>query len=130
MKRILALLLAAAVMVGTLCGCGGTTSGNSSGASDETSSLSGEAHDNSVVVCIAQDLDKSLDPYTITAAGTREVLFNVYEGLVKVTSDNTIKAAVAEDYTVSDDQLTYTFKLRDGVISFATEAGVKYIIKT
>jgi peptide/nickel transport system substrate-binding protein len=115
MKRILALLLAAAVMVGTLCGCGGTTSGDSSNASDETSSLSGEAHDNSIVVSIAQDLDDSLDPYTMTAAGTREVLFNVYEGLVKAASDGTIKPAVAEDYTVSDDQLTYTFKLRDGV---------------
>lgn len=32
MKRILALLLAAAVMVGTLCACGGTTSGSNSAA--------------------------------------------------------------------------------------------------
>ena len=115
MKRILAVLLAAALLVGTLCACGGATSGSGSAASDETSSLSGEPHDNSIVVCIAQDLDESLDPYKMTAAGTREVLFNVYEGLVKVSSDGSIKEAVAESYTVSDDQLTYTFKLRKGV---------------
>ena len=115
MKRILALLLAAAVMVGTLCACGGTTSGSNSTASDETSSFKADAHDNSITVGIAQDLDESLDPYTITAAGTREVLFNVYEGLVKADSDGNFNAAVAEDYTISEDQLTYTFKLRDGV---------------
>ena len=45
----------------------------------------------------------------------REVLFNVYEGLVKADSDGNFNAAVAEDYTISEDQLTYTFKLRDGV---------------
>lgn len=62
MKRILALLLAAAVMVGTLCACGGTTSGSNSTASDETSSFKADAHDNSITVGIAQDLDESLDP--------------------------------------------------------------------
>lgn len=115
MKRILALLLAATVMVGTLCSCGGATSGSNSTASDETSSFRADAQNNSITVGIAQDLDESLDPYTITAAGTREVLFNVYEGLVKADSDGNLHAAVAKSYKVSNDQLTYTFKLRDGV---------------
>lgn len=115
MKRILALLLAAACTLGTLCACGGATSGTGSAASDETSSFGANAHDNSITVGIAQDLDESLDPYTITAAGTREVLFNVYEGLVKADASGNFNAAVAKDYSISEDKLTYTFPLRDEV---------------
>ena len=51
----------------------------------------------------------------MTAAGTKEVLFNVFEGLVKPTSDGEIVPAVASDVEKSDDGLTYTFTLRDGV---------------
>ena len=55
------------------------------GASDETTPSSGEATVKlkEITVGIAQDLDDSLDPYLTTAAGTREVMFNVFEGLVK-----------------------------------------------
>jgi peptide/nickel transport system substrate-binding protein len=67
-------------------------------------------------VGIAQDLDDSLDPYQMTAAGTREVMFNVFEGLVKPDSDGNYVRAVASDYDVSEDGLTYTFTLRDGVV--------------
>ena len=50
-----------------------------------------------------------------TDAGTRSVLFNVFEGLVKPTTDGDVTPAVASDYTISDDAKTYTFTLRDGI---------------
>lgn len=68
-----------------------------------------------LVVGLSQDLDNSLDPYQITAAGTREVLFNVFEGLVKPDTDGNFVDAVASSHSVSGDGLTYTFTLRDGV---------------
>ena len=117
MKRILALLLAVTCTMGTLCACGGATSGSGSAANDETSSFTNDDHDNSITVGIAQDLDESLDPYTITAAGTREVLFNIYEGLFKTGPDGELIPAVAEKYTTSADGLTYTFILRDHLIT-------------
>ena len=67
-----------------------------------------------VVVGIQQDLD-SLDPHKVEAAGTREVMFNVFEGLVKPNSDGEMKGAVAESYTVNDAGTEYTFVLRKGV---------------
>ena len=67
-----------------------------------------------VVVGIQQDLD-SLDPHKVEAAGTREVLFNVFEGLVKPSSTGEMKGAVAESYTVNDAGTEYTFVLRQGV---------------
>lgn len=68
-----------------------------------------------IIVGIAQDLEDSLDPHRAVAAGTKEVLFNVFEGLLKPDSDGNIVPAVAESYTVSDDMLTYSFVIREGV---------------
>lgn len=67
-----------------------------------------------VVVGMTQDL-ASLDPHTETDAGTRDVVFNLYEGLVKPASDGSLTPAVAEKYEISDDAKTYTFTLRDGI---------------
>lgn len=114
-KSILAVFLAAAVLAGLLCACGGAT--NQAGASsDETTDSSGNTHANEITVGISQDLDNSLDPYVSTAAGTREVMFNVFEGLVKPDSDGNFVEAVASKVEISGDGLTYTFTLRDGVV--------------
>ena len=102
-KRMLAIFLAAAAMMCSLSACGGTTS-EPEQASDE------------ITVGIAQDLDNSLDPYQSTAAGTREVMFNVFEGLVKPDSDGNFVEAVASKVEISEDGLTYSFTLRDGVV--------------
>ena len=68
----------------------------------------------SVVVAISQDLD-SLDPHKAVAAGTKEVLFNIFEGLVKPDKDGNLVPAVAESYEISTDGKVYTFKLKSGV---------------
>ena len=99
MKKISALfVLIVLVMTAVLSACGGAskTSGNS------------------VVVGISQDLD-SLDPHNVAYAGTREVLFNLYEGLVKPTSSGAIEPAVAGDFEVAEDATSILFTLRDGI---------------
>ena len=111
-KHPIALLLLAAAMATALCACGGPKS-NGSGSDDANTS---RADSNELAVGIAQDLGDSLDPYQMTAAGTREILFNVYEGLYKPTSSGDFVPAVAEECVVSDDGLTYTFPLRHGVL--------------
>jgi peptide/nickel transport system substrate-binding protein len=40
---------------------------------------------------------------------------NVYEGLFRLTDDGAVEPLLAESDTVSEDGLTYTFTLRDGV---------------
>ncbi|MBR1476728.1 MAG: ABC transporter substrate-binding protein [Lachnospiraceae bacterium] len=89
---------------------GTTTEVNSSIAETEPEPVYG----GSMVVGIQQDID-SLDPHKATAAGTKEILFNIFEGLVKPDENGNLICAVASDYTVSDDGLVYTFTLRDGV---------------
>ncbi len=58
----------------------------------------------------------SLDPTAEAAAAVDEVLYsNVFEGLTKFAADGSIVPGLAESWTISDDGLTYTFKLHDGV---------------
>lgn len=57
----------------------------------------------------------SLDP--ALAQGTHEswILENVFEGLMTFDENGNLVEGMAESYEVSDDGLTYTFKLRDGI---------------
>ena len=64
---------------------------------------------------MTQDID-SMDPMKAESAATRELLFNVYDGLVKPDTEGNLVPAVASDYTVSPDGTTYSFTLRDGVL--------------
>lgn len=118
LSGVMALLLSA-----SLCACGGskTAEGTSEAAGEsseaETSNTLSEGTPvpgGSVVFGMTQDL-ASLDPHPETDAGTRDVVFNLYEGLVKPTSDGGFIPAVASDYIISDDAKTYTFTLRDGI---------------
>ena len=100
-----------------LCACGSKAESPSQSATAPPASSTESANKaaNAVTVGIAQDLDNSLDPHKAVAAGTKEVMFNVFEGLVKPTSNGDLIPAVAQTYTVSEDHLTYTFTLREGV---------------
>ncbi|MGN0130877.1 MAG: ABC transporter substrate-binding protein [Lachnospiraceae bacterium] len=101
-----------------LCGCAGDKE-------DSTTS-------SSITIGIPQDLD-SLDPHKAVAAGTKEILFNIYEGLVKPDSEGNLVPAVASEVLPGQDGKTYTFTLRDGVKfhdgSIVTVEDVKYSIE-
>lgn len=128
-KKLLAGILAVSMVGALLTGCGGSSSQSSSAApaagteeaaedeaaAEETVEQTERAKANELVVGIAQDLDQSLDPHYAVAAGTKEVMFNVFEGLVKYDANGDTIPAVASDVEISEDGLTYTFTLRDGV---------------
>ncbi|MCR4587964.1 MAG: ABC transporter substrate-binding protein [Lachnospiraceae bacterium] len=68
-----------------------------------------------ITIGIPQDIEDSLDPMKATAAGTKEILFNIYEGLVKPDSDGNLNPAVASEYTITEEGKVYTFTIRDGI---------------
>jgi peptide/nickel transport system substrate-binding protein len=100
-----------------LCGCAGDKE---------------DATDSSITIGIPQDLD-SLDPHTAVAAGTKEILFNIYEGLVKPDSTGNLVPALASEVTPDEEGKTYTFTLREGVKfhdgSTVTVEDVKYSLE-
>ncbi len=124
-KKLLAMALAL-LLAASLAACGGgsdaenpasspSSSGEESG--DGSQGSSGKPQEGgSITVGIAADLDASLDPHvSSSSAGTREILFNIFEGLVKPSPSGELVPALAESYLVSDDAQTYTFTLREGV---------------
>ncbi|MDR3121059.1 MAG: ABC transporter substrate-binding protein [Clostridiales bacterium] len=67
-----------------------------------------------LTIGIAQDFD-SLDPNISVAAGTQEVMFNLFHGLINITPAGEIIPELAESYETGADLLTYAFRLRPGV---------------
>lgn len=57
-------------------------------------------------------LDLTASP---AAAIPQVLLYNVYETLVRLQADGSIAPLLAESWEISEDGLTYTFNLRDGV---------------
>jgi peptide/nickel transport system substrate-binding protein len=59
---------------------------------------------------------KSLDPHAVTAVNDFRILMNVYDGLVRY-KDGTLEVepALAKSWAISDDGLTYTFELQEGI---------------
>lgn len=130
-KRLSLVCVVVMVLSAALTGCAGGKKGEEP--SGNVSEPAGKAvRGGEVVVGIQQDID-SLDPHLAVAAGTDEILFNIFEGLVVPDENGNVTPAVAKDYTISEDGLTYTFILRDG-IKFSdgtpvTAGDVKYSIE-
>ncbi len=119
LRKTLSLLLAVLMLTAVLCGCGDGKDSPAQPAAtpgEESNSATNEiVYGGELTVGIAQDLDDSLDPHTMAAAGTREVLFNVFEGLVKPDTDGNLIPAVASKYVIGENADTFTFTLREGV---------------
>ena len=104
MKRRMKAILAMSVLL-TLTIALSACSGDKAG---ETPSGNDSADESSITIGIPQDLEESLDPHMAVAAGTKEILFNIYEGLVKPDKDGNMVPAVASSYTVEEGGKTYT----------------------
>ena len=114
-KRILSLVLAV-LMTAALCGCGGGKSEPAQPTATPEGSAGEKLTGGEITVGIAADLDTSLDPHaSSSSAGTREVLFNIFEGLMKPDANGNLIPAIAEDCTVNEAADAYTYTLRQGV---------------
>ena len=96
-KRIFAILLSL-VLVISLAACSkGNTPKEDNGGGNGTETAGTPVEGGELVVGVTSDLDASLDPHvSSSSAGTREVLFNVFEGLVKPDSAGNLQPAIAE----------------------------------
>ncbi len=115
LKHLLLLVTLASLPI-SLCACTGDTANSGSPEPTGTAAQTGEPSlGGSVTVAIAQDLDDTLDPHLAVSAGTEEVLFNLFEGLVKPDPEGELIPAVASDFDISEDGTTYTFTVREGI---------------
>ncbi len=64
---------------------------------------------------------ESLDPQIAVDKCSLTVIGNLYTGLLEMNNDGTLKNAAAESYSVSSDNLNYSFKIRDNCFWFIDE---------
>jgi len=115
MKKKLALLLSAVMMLTALTACGGFTSSSAPAAgSAATASSSAAAASDTLVVYDSNEI-RTLVQWAASDTQSFTVLNNAFEGLYRLGVDHQPEPALAESYKVSDDKLTYTFTLRDGL---------------
>jgi peptide/nickel transport system substrate-binding protein len=112
MPRRTALAVSALLLGGTLalasCTGGGTT---------PSAAPTGEPDPDATLTVGLVLEPTNLDIRHTSGAALEQVLIdNVYEGLVTRTQENEIVESLASDYTISEDGLTYTFTLNDGVV--------------
>ena len=87
------------------CSAGSSTTGTSTGSGDTNQTLA--------VGLVAEPANLDFTK-TDGAAIPQALLYNVYEGLVKLNNDGEIIPDLATSWKVSDDRLTYTFDLVEG----------------
>jgi peptide/nickel transport system substrate-binding protein len=101
-----AALLAATALTLTACSGGSSPAPSTAGPADP---------DASIAVRLVLE-PTNLDIRETSGAALDQILIdNVYQGLVARTPQQEIVPALASDWTVSEDGLTYQFTLRDGV---------------
>lgn len=104
-KRVISLLLVAAMTVG-LVACG-----SSSGDGKKSSASSDEK-----ILSVQTGPDpETVDPALNSAVDGGEMILHAFEGLLKLDENGDPEAGQAEKWEVSEDGLTYTFHLRDGL---------------
>lgn len=115
-KRWLSAVLASVMAMSLLAGCGGQTADESTavpGGSAQTSEGSAEGN---ILRYVMSGEPETLDPNMNNYAASSNVLLNLFTGLYQYTADGAkVEPACAEGYEVSEDGLTYTFKLKEGL---------------
>lgn len=118
LRSLVAILLIAAL--GISAGCTSVPAAASSGAESpsslvaESSSETAPQPGGTVKVALGSEPD-NLDPMLSAATDTASVMMNVFEGLMGFNEKGEFIPAIAESYTISEDELTYTFKIKKGI---------------
>ncbi|MGX8700235.1 ABC transporter substrate-binding protein [Caproiciproducens sp.] len=109
-KKIVALVLAMAMMGSAFAGCGNGAAVSS--AAEGTGSA--PAANQSLSVSLGAE-PATMDPALNQAADVTTVMNHLFEGLTRYSPDHTIINAQAKEIKKSDDHKTYTITLRDDI---------------
>lgn len=116
-KRVLALAMTAALSIGMLSGCGGGSSSDT--AADSTgsgSTATASAGGEKVLTFGCQNYgDGLVDPTNQINAAWNLMRYGVGEALFKFNDNMEVEPWLADSCEVSDDHLTWTIKLKEGV---------------
>ena len=110
-KRFIVAALAIAGAM-ALSGCGGSKSGGDGAKNGDTTQTA--VGKKILTIQLGPDVE-SIDPALNSAVDGANYILFAFDNLLKVDKDGKIVPGLAEKYEISDDQLTWTFHLRDGL---------------
>ena len=117
MKKLLTLILCLAMVLSVFAGCSSTPA-TEEGASASGEAAQGEAADSEYkdTLVFAMNTDvQSMDPQIQNDTTSEQVVKMLYNTLLKFEDDGTVVGDLAESWSVSEDKLTWTFNLKQGV---------------
>ena len=128
MKRAIAILLCAGMLLGLLCGCDTeetpyTPTGDGMNSVDTPTQPAAdgtEPEDKNTEIALAYDPDDSMNPLKATGYTNRALFSLIYQGLFTVSRDYVASPMLCKSYNVSADRKTYTFYLADATYSDGT----------
>ncbi|MFV0411766.1 MAG: peptide ABC transporter substrate-binding protein [Oscillospiraceae bacterium] len=113
MKKLSFLVAALMALSIVLTACGGSASSSPAAGSGSTSQAATTGADLAVQV---GPNPETIDPALNTTVDGGNMLVHAFEGLLVTDKDNNVQPGQAESYDVSEDGLTWTFHLRDGLV--------------
>lgn len=102
-KRVLSLVLAVAMVATMAVGCG-----------DKAETKKGSTGEKQLAVQIGPK-PETIDPALNSSVDGGNMILHLFEGLLTIDKDEQIQAGCAEKWETSEDGLTWTFTLRDGL---------------
>ncbi len=122
MKKFLMLLLMVCLMF-TLVACGGAADPADTSDADDTAADSATPDSNAAadaaggsIFRVTQTIMPKFDPAVGSDIASCVVLINAYDSLVFPTEDGGVEPWVAESWTISEDGLTWDFKIREDIV--------------
>lgn len=122
MKKFIKLTSIILILVMVLAGCGGgdqsenPVNGQEERSENGGSEQGGEGESSGEkVIRMSVSGTPKVDPATGIDGGSSIAMVNVYDSLVLPQTDGSIAPSIAESWEISDDNLTYIFKLKEGV---------------
>ena len=128
MKKVIALGMTAAMTVGLMAGCGGSSSSDSastaSSAAAETSQASSGAAETTDTAASGDGVlnfgcqmygDGHIDPLEQTNSAWNAMRYGITECLFKFEDDMSVVPWLAESYEQNDDMTQFVIKLKDGI---------------
>lgn len=115
-KRLLSLLLASAMVMACLTACGGSKEETKADATETTAVAEDDVAEAKILRVASEDPQVPLDMHLYTYSIIMKVTDNVYESLLLTNSQGELEPVLLTQMpTLSEDKLTYSFELKEGV---------------
>ena len=114
MKKLIALILAAALAVGTMTGCGNGNPSSSSSPEEKVESAEEKKERTTLKSTYSSEIT-TFNYLKSAFDATMEINYNLQDALIDFDKYGKLIPCLAESWDISEDKTVYTFHLRDGI---------------